>query len=183
MKAPGYSKDHPCIKWTGSNHCRTEFRETTPASWSPSASTNRLHVGLVGIRGSNVCIGQVFQVDSGASKPFAELYYHGGDGAVVMGVATCPGGANAGCGQDLQQLGTVKLGTPFTYDIRFEGGVLVAGVNGQMKTLRTHFSTPGALFKVGNYNQGTDDASVHILELVTDHGGDKGGGGGGRLDL
>jgi hypothetical protein len=169
MKAPGYSKDHPCIKWSGSNHCRTEFRETSPASWSPSAATNRLHVKLVGIRGSNVCIGQVFQAGGSANKPFAELYYQ--DGTVLMGVATCPGGANDGCGQDLQKLGTVALGTPFTYDIRFEGNVLKAGINGQVNTLRTHFTTPGAMFKVGNYNQGTDDASIHILELTTQHGG------------
>ncbi|KAK0712091.1 alginate lyase 2 [Lasiosphaeris hirsuta] len=172
MKAPGYSKDHPCIKWSGSNHCRTEFRETSPTSWPPSATTNRLHVKLVGIRGRNVCIGQVFQVGSSANKPFAELYYHD-DGTVVIGVATCQGGANDGCDQDMQPLGVVALGTAFTYDIWFEGNVLKAGVNGQMKTLKTYFTTPGAMFKVGNYNQGTDDASVHILELTTQHDGKK----------
>jgi hypothetical protein len=170
MKAPGYSDGRPCIKWSGSNHCRTEFRQTSPASWSPSTATNRLHVSLVGIRGGNVCIGQVFQVGSSANKPFAELYYRS-DGTIVMGIATCPGGAKDGCGQDLQRLGTVALGTPFTYDIRFERNVLMAGVNGQMKALKTYFTTPGAMFKVGNYNQGTDDSSVHIFELVTDHGG------------
>jgi len=170
MKAPGYSEDRPCIKWSGSNHCRTEFHEAKPASWAPTAGLNRLHVKLVGIRGSNVCIGQVFQVGGEANKPYAELYYHGGDGKIEIGVATCPGGANAGCGQHLTTLGKVPLNTPFSYDIRFEGNVLKAGINGAVQTLQTYFTTPGANFKVGNYNQGTDDSSVHLLELTTQHG-------------
>jgi hypothetical protein len=172
MKAPGYSKDHPCIKWSGSNHCRTEFHEVQPKSWSPKAARNRLHVKLAGFRGSNVCIGQVFvdpQDSDRPRKPFCELYYSGKDGNIKMGVATCPGGGNDGCSQDLQLLGTVPLETPFSYDIWFEGGVLMAGVNGNMKTLKTYFETPAVFFKVGNYNQGTDEASVHLFELTTDH--------------
>ena len=86
-----------------------------------------------------------------------------------MGVASCPGGANDDCHQLPQTLGHVSLGTVFTYDIWFEGNVLKAGVNGDMKTLETKFTTPGASFKAGNYNQGTDDASVHILELTAEH--------------
>jgi len=92
MKAPGYSKYRPCIKWSGSNHCRTEFHEVKPTSWSPNDARNRLHVKLVGIQGSNVCIGQVFQVGSSANRPFCELYYNGKDGSIKMGVATCPWG-------------------------------------------------------------------------------------------
>ena len=168
MKAPGYSAANPCIKWSGSNHCRTELHESTPSSWSPNAATNRLHVKLVGIRGSEVCIGQVFQSGSSANKPYAELYYRD-DGTVFIGVATCPGGADDGCKQDTPMLGTVPLGTPFSYDIWYEGNVLKAGINGNMKTLTTYFNTPGAFFKAGNYDQGTDDASVHILELTTQH--------------
>src|SRR3569833_170551 len=168
MKAPGYSKEHPCIKWSGSNHCRTEFHESSPPPWSPSGGTNRLHVKLVGIRGSNVCIGQVFLSGVTANKPLAELYYWA-NGTVIMGVATCPGGANDGCHQDLQPLGVVPLNTLFTYDIWFENNVLKAGVNGDMKTLRTSFTPPRAFFKVGNYTQGEDDASVHIWELTTQH--------------
>jgi hypothetical protein len=168
MKAPGYSSSNKCIKWSESSHCRTEFHEASPKSWSPTVGTNRLHVTLVGIRGKNIAIGQVFQVDSGQNKPYAELYYRD-DGSVKMGVATCPGGSKDGCGQDLQDLGKVPLGTKFSYDIWFEGGVLKAGVNGNMKTLRTYFKTPRASFKVGNYNQGTDEASIHIFELTTSH--------------
>jgi len=86
-----------------------------------------------------------------------------------MGVATCPGGGKDHCPQDSQTLGSVPLNTAFTYDIWFEHGVLKAGVNGDMKTLKTYFTTRDAAFKVGNYNQGTDDASVHIWELTAQH--------------
>jgi len=70
----------------------------------------------------------------------------------------------------MQSLGTVPLGAPFSYDIWFEGAVLKAGLNSNMQTLMTHFATPGAAFKVGNYSQGTDDASIHLFGLTTDHG-------------
>jgi len=131
-------------------------------------------VKLVGIRGANVAIGQVFQVDNGANKPFAELYYRGSDGLLQVGVARCPGGSAANCNQDLQPIGKVPLGTAFSYDIRFERNVLLAGINVAadgtgLKPLTTYFNTTGASFKVGNYNQATDDASIHILELTTQH--------------
>jgi len=71
-----------------------------------------------------------------------------------------------------QRLGTSVLGTPFTYDIRFERNVLMASVNGQMKALTTYLTLTAAMFNIGNHNQGTDDASAHIFEFLTDHGGD-----------
>ncbi|KAF2111246.1 alginate lyase 2 [Lophiotrema nucula] len=168
INAPGYSDEHPCIRTSGSVHCRTEFHEVSPSSWPPNATTNHLHVKLVGLKGSNVVIGQIFQAGTGANKPYAELYYHD-SGSVIMGVATCPGGSNDGCNQDMQTIGTAPLGEPFTYDIRFEKNVLKAGLNGKMKTVKTYFMTPGAWFKFGNYNQGTDDASLHIFEMMVQH--------------
>ncbi|KAF2643656.1 alginate lyase 2 [Massarina eburnea CBS 473.64] len=167
MKAPGYSSSRPCIKWSGSNHCRSEFHEDT-AAWSTTSGTNRLHVKLSAGYGTKICIGQVFQSGTGSNKPYLELYYNS-NGDVVTGVATCPGGANDGCGQDTTTIGNVPFNTQFTYDLQFEGGVLKAGVNGNLKTLKTFFTTPKASFKFGNYNQGTDDASVHIFELSVQH--------------
>ncbi|KAF1959352.1 concanavalin A-like lectin/glucanase [Byssothecium circinans] len=168
MKAPGYSSSRPCIKWSGSNHCRTEFHETT-AAWSTSNSLNRLHVKLSAGYGSNICIGQVFQSGTGFNKPYLELYYHPGSGDIIAGVATCPEGGNAGCNQAMTTVGNVAMGTVFTYDVQFEGGVLKVAINGKVTTLKTFFTTPKASFKFGNYNQGTDDASVHVFELSVQH--------------
>ena len=172
-KAPGYSKDTQCIKWDQSEHCRTEFREVVPAKWDPNTAsgTHRMHVKLLGARGKSVCIGQVFQVDNGANKPFAELYYSS-DGTLTMGVARCKGGVKEdpqNCQQHMQPLGKVPLNTIFTYDIRFEKGKLWAGINGDVRQLETHFSTPKASFKMGNYNQETDEASIHVFEFTTEH--------------
>ena len=50
------------------------------------------------------------------NKPFAELYYDS-KGVVQMGVAGCPLGESAGCGQTMTGLGIVPLDTPFSYDI------------------------------------------------------------------
>ena len=117
----------------------------------------------------NICIGQVFQAGGQYNKPFAELYYHS-DGQVLLGTAEKAAG---GGGQDLQLIGTVPVGTRFTYEVRFEGGQLLARLNGDaFKTLRTYFTTPMAFFKAGNYNQDvetTDTADLHFFQLVITH--------------
>ena len=168
MKAPGSPAQSGCLTTSGSQHCRTELGEL--AQWSPTSGTNRLFADLLGTDVHNVCIGQVFQADSGFNKPFAELYYSGADGGVRFGTEYQ---AQGGQGQDLQLIGTVPVGTRFTYEVRFEGGNLLARLNGDaFKTLRTYFTTPKAFFKAGNYNQDldtTDIADLHFFQLKITH--------------
>ncbi|KAH8157232.1 hypothetical protein CIB48_g11010 [Xylaria polymorpha] len=84
MKAPGSPSQTGCVKFAESQHCRTELGEK--ATWSPNTGTNRLFADLVGTNVHNICIGQVFQADSGFNKPFAELYYSS-DGKIQFGTA------------------------------------------------------------------------------------------------
>ena len=167
MKAPGSPDQTGCLTTSGSEHCRTEFGEL--ANWSPTSGTNRLFADLLGTNVHSICIGQVFQSDSGYNKPFAELYY-GSDGTVQFGTELQ---AEGGQGQDLQPIGTVPVGTRFTYEVRFEGGILLARLNGDpFKTVTTHFTTPKAFFKAGNYNQDTtttDTGDMHFFQLVITH--------------
>ncbi|KAL6714780.1 hypothetical protein ACLMJK_007040 [Lecanora helva] len=100
---------------------------------------------------------------SGTNRLFADLLVKFGTEYQVQG----------GQGQDLQLIGTVPVGTRFTYEVRFEGGELLARLNGDaFKTLKTYFTTPKAFFKAGNYNQDvqtTDVADLHFFQLVITH--------------
>ena len=167
MKAPGSPDKTGCVKFKESQHCRTEFGEK--AHWSPNTGTNRLFADLLGTVVHNICIAQVFQAGGNPNKPFAELYYTS-DGKIQFGTAKK---AEGGGGQDLQLIGTVPVGTRFTYEIRFEGGQLLARINNDaFKTMKTYFTTPKAFFKAGNYNQDvdtTDTSGLHFFQLQITH--------------
>ncbi len=188
MKAPGSPSQTGCVKFAESEHVRNPWRHFLPkrvitnsselqcrtelgekATWSPNTGTNRLFADLVGTNVHSICIGQVFQAGSGYNKPFAELYYTS-DGKIQFGTAKAAAG---GAGQDLQLLGTVPVNTRFTYEIRFEGGQLLARINNHaFTTLRTYFTTPKAFFKAGNYNQDlttTETADLHFFQLQITH--------------
>jgi len=173
MKAPSPS-DSSCTKYAASEHCRTEFHEVHPATglnnvnWSPAASPNRLYVDLLGEYGSEVCIGQVFQADGNPdhNKPLAEIYYKD-NGDVVIGVEY---EAVGGAGQDLTTIANVPLGTRFNYEVRYEGDILKMQVNNAgLVDLVTYFTPSGAFFKMGNYNQGTAEADIHLFGLAITH--------------
>jgi len=173
MKAPSPSNSD-CIKYSASQHCRTEFHEVIPSTgsnqvhWSPGASLNRLYVDLLGEYGSEVCVGQVFQADGNPdhNKPLAEIYYKS-NGDIVIGVEYQ---AIGGQGQNLTTIANIPLGTRFNYEVRYEGNVLKMQVNNAgLKHLETYFTPSGAFFKAGNYNQGTAEADIHLFGLVVAH--------------
>lgn len=173
MKAPSPSNSD-CIKYSGSEHCRTEFHEVNPAtgsgavSWSPAGSPNRLWVELLGSYGSDVCIGQVFQADGNPdhNKPLAEVYYQS-NGDVSIGVEY---EAVGGQGQNVTVITNVPVGTQFTYEVRYEENVLKMQVNNAgLVHLETYFTPSGVFFKAGNYNQGTAEADIHLFGLVVTH--------------
>ncbi|UJO19943.1 uncharacterized protein CLAFUR5_09942 [Fulvia fulva] len=105
MKVPGDPPNTNCVTTSGSKHCRTECRESSPSSWSTTASKNRMYVDLIGVSGSQVCVGQAFQADSGYSKPVAEIYYYD-NGDIKVGVEK----VKAGGSQMLYQVGNVQQG-------------------------------------------------------------------------
>lgn len=174
MKMPGDTSTG-CVTTPNSAHCRTEFREVnpsdgSPASWSPNASTNRLNATLVVSQPDNssrgTVIGQVHMDDSVSSKPVCELYYNS-NGVLSMGVEQTRSGGN----EKYTQVGTVPVGTEFTYEIRYEGNVLTMSINGgNAQKLDTYsLDAPASYFKAGNYNQGSSPSNVHFFSLSVEH--------------
>lgn len=168
MKVPGTPANSACVTTANSLHCRTELRESSPASWSPKDAVNRLAVSLTVVdAGGSVCIGQIHIDDDVSVRPVAELYYKDG-GAITMGVEhTLEGGD-----QTSTTIGNVAVGTPFTYEIRYEGGELSVQVNdGGFKTLSTYdLDSPKSYFKVGNYLQGSSASEVQFSSIAITHG-------------
>ncbi|KAL6406733.1 alginate lyase [Ilyonectria robusta] len=166
MKVPGGPDTSDCVTTPNSKHCRTEFREDDPDSWSPLGSYNRLFADLVVTENDgSVCIGQIHIDDSISSKPVAELYYSS-SGALTMGVQTC-----RTCSQERFDISNVPKGERFTYEIRYESNELSVSINGgTFKTLDTfELDAPDSYFKAGNYNQGDGPTEVHFFEIRVSH--------------
>ncbi|KAF2160500.1 polysaccharide lyase family 7 protein [Zasmidium cellare ATCC 36951] len=164
MQAPGSNSG--CTKFVESAHCRTEFTEIT-GDWDPFASVNRMMVQMKAIRGSNICVGQLFQAGGAPNKPLAEIYYYS-DGTFHVGNPQTPPGGN----QVLQTLQGVNVphNQIFKMELRYEEGVASISINdGGFIKLNKKFDPPRAFFKTGNYNQADDDASVHVYSLDVQH--------------
>lgn len=170
MKVPGSPSSSGCVTTPNSKHCRTELREQNPSSWDPNDSTNRLTVSLAvetpDSSSHGTVIGQIHIDDSVSSKPVCELYYNTA-GVISMGVEQTRSGGN----EVNTQIGTVSVGTAFSYEIRYEGNVLSVALNGgSFKTLSTYsLDAPASYFKVGNYNQGDDASDVHFYAISVEH--------------
>ncbi|KHO01302.1 alginate lyase [Metarhizium album ARSEF 1941] len=166
MEVPGGPSSGKCVTTPNSQHCRTELRETRPASWDPRAKTNRLVADLRVTRNDGeICIGQIHIDDSVSSKPVAELYYNSA-GDLAVGVNTC-----RTCGQKRTPVDHVPRGRRFTYELRYEGNRLSVGIDGRaFKTLSTYdLDAPRSYFKAGNYNQGDVPTSVQFYRIQTSH--------------
>lgn len=157
-----------CVTSKSSKHCRSELRESNPASWSPNSATNRLFGDLiVTLAGDkSICIGQIHIEQSISVRPVAELYYHA-SGSVTIGVEKTRDGGD----QVPFDVGKVTPGSRFTYEIRYEKNVLSVSLNGQKaKTFPTFdLDAPRSYFKAGNYNQGTQPTEVHFYNIAISH--------------
>ncbi|KAL6904075.1 family 7 polysaccharide lyase [Trichoderma evansii] len=157
-----------CVTTKNSKHCRSELRESSPASWSPNSATNRLFADLkVTQAGSgSICVGQIHIDDKVSVRPVAELYYHP-DGELTIGVEKTRAGGN----QKPFPVDRVTPGARFTYEIRYEKNVLSVSVNGKAAKTFTTFelNAPPSYFKAGNYNQGSDATEVHFYNIRITH--------------
>ncbi|KAH8703213.1 alginate lyase 2 [Talaromyces proteolyticus] len=166
MKAPPSSTD--CVKTTNSKHCRTEFREEKPDSWSASA-TNTMTVKVAVAKADDgkygTVIGQVFSAEY--SKPVAELFYKP-SGEINIGVEQTTSGGNS----DYTSVGNVPEGTTFTYELSYSHDSLTFSLNGgKAQSFATdQLGNPDSYFKFGNYNQGTDaESEVHVYSVDVVH--------------
>ncbi|ESZ98730.1 Polysaccharide Lyase family 7 protein [Sclerotinia borealis F-4128] len=169
MKVPG-GVSTGCVTTPNSKHCRTELREASPSSWSPSAATNKLRATLQVVAADDsshgTVVGQIHIDDSVSSKPVCELFYNS-KGVLSMGVEQTREGGN----EIVTQVGSVAVGSKFSYEIAYEGGKLSVAINGgSAKVLDTYqLDSPKSYFKAGNYNQGNSKSEVHFFAIDIQH--------------
>lgn len=169
MKVPG-GVSTGCVTTANSKHCRTELREASPSSWSPSSASNKLSATLQVVTADDsahgTVIGQIHIDDSVSSKPVCELFYNS-KGVLSMGVEQTRAGGN----EIVTEVGSVTIGSKFSYVIAYEGGKLSVAINGgAAKTLDTYqLDSPKSYFKAGNYNQGNSKSEVHFFAIDVQH--------------
>lgn len=69
------------------------------------------------------------------------------------------------------EVGSVAVGSKFSYVIAYEGGKLSVSINGgTAKVLNTYeLKNPKSYFKAGNYNQGNSKSEVHFFAIDVQH--------------
>ena len=170
MKVPGSPSSSGCVTTPNSLHCRTELRETSPSSWDPNAATNRLMATLaVEVPDDSTygtVVGQVHIDDSVSTKPVCELYYNSA-GTLTMGVEQTRSGGD----EIFTVVGSVPVGTVFSYEIIYESNVLSVSINGGSAQVLSTYSldAPASYFKAGNYNQGNVASDVHFFAISVEH--------------
>ncbi|KAF2244598.1 polysaccharide lyase family 7 protein [Trematosphaeria pertusa] len=170
MKVPGSSDSSGCVTTPNSKHCRTELREANLGSWDSTASTNRLKVLLSVTQADDskygTVIGQVKVDDSVSKKPVAELFINK-SGVLTIGVSQIPNKSSL----EMTEVGKVKIGQKFSYELRYEKGKFSVVINGaEPKTLSTgQLKSPPSYFKVGNYNQGDSPSEVVFYTIGVQH--------------
>jgi len=170
-----YSPETGCVTTPNSKHCRSELQEIAPgptstasASWS-SSGTNVLTATLAvtAVSGS-VVIGQIHPIESDTVRPLCELFYSS-SGSLALGVEA----TTAGGDEKDTTVGSVPVGTKFTYVLSFTKGVLSISINGgpqQTFSVGSSFlSSFGYYFKAGAYGQGSAADSVSFYGLSITH--------------
>lgn len=166
MKVPSRSE---CVTTPNSKHCRTELREASPMSWSPKSGVNRLKANLSVPKPDDskygTVIGQVKVDDNVSKKPVAELFYNRA-GTLTIGVSQVPDVSSL----KMTEIGHVKVGDTFQYELSYEEGKLTVQINGGDQILMStgKLSNSKSYFKVGNYNQGSEPSEVvfYNIEIV-----------------
>ena len=170
MKVCGSSSSCGCVTTKNSKHCRTELREKSPNSWSPSSPINRLSASLAVVKADDskhgTVVGQIHVDDSVSKKPVCELFVNQ-QGEVTMGVEQVPDESSL----EYTKVGEVTIGERFSYEIRYEGGKLSVSIDGgERKELGTGgLQGPKSYFKAGNYNQGDSPSEVHFYSIDIRH--------------
>jgi hypothetical protein len=141
------------VATSGSNYPRSEFRELyngSTAGWSTSLTNILTVTEKVTKVSDHTCIGQIFQAPPAPSKPLLEVSYYSTGAIQVMINQT-----NAGSSGIEYSVGSVPLGTTFTYSLSLTGTTIIVTINGVASTFTLPPSYVGEnfYFKAGNYNQ------------------------------
>jgi len=156
-----------CVTTANSTHCRTELRESSPATWQ-GTGTNTLSATLRVDKDNSPVIGQIHQDVS--VKPLLELYYDfHGQGSIVTGVqktVNAPGQTFTTIAPD------PAVGSTFSYVISYSNNKLTLSWNGGAPQDITSgvVGQVGGYFKAGNYGQATNSGSVTFSAISITHG-------------
>lgn len=163
-----------------SNFPRSELREMTSsgaaANWAPPGN-HTLSATLKATEiPDHVAVGQI-HLGTGtpaSTKPLLELFYYS-SGKIEMAIEQTPAGGN----EILYPVGTVPLGTKWSYVIGLSGNTISFALNGgaaQTWTMSSTFDQEGMYFKAGDYDQSvgssaTVGAKVQFYALKVVHQG------------
>lgn len=144
-----------------SNFSRSELREMTPtgaaANWF-APGTHKLSATLkVTQVPDHVCVGQIHLGSGGSTKPLLELFYYA-NGTIKIGIEQTPAGGN----EVLYTVGSVPLGSKWSYVIGLSGSTVSLVINGgstQTWTASSTFNGYGMYFKAGDYDQTSGSSS------------------------
>jgi hypothetical protein len=150
------------VTTANSSYPRSELREMTSggqdANWFPSGTSNTLSATLKVVKvPDHVCVGQIHLGSGGSTKPLLELFYYK-SGEIEIGIEQTPAGGN----EVLYKVGTVSLGTKFSYVIGLSGSTISLSINGGTKQtwqMSSTFDGYGMYFKAGDYDQTAGSSS------------------------
>ncbi|HEY8087593.1 MAG TPA: polysaccharide lyase family 7 protein [Polyangiaceae bacterium] len=167
------------VTTANSSYPRSELREMTAggaaANWMPTG-TNTLSATLKATQiPDHVAVGQI-HLGTGtpaSTKPLLELFYFA-TGSIVMAIEQTPAGGN----EVQHTVGTVALGTPWSYVIGLTGDTITLVIDGgatQTWAMSSTFNQEGMYFKAGDYDQSvgssaTVGAKVQFYGLAVHHG-------------
>jgi hypothetical protein len=167
------------VTTANSDYPRSELREMTAAgavaNWMPTG-TNTLSATLKATMiPDHVAVGQI-HLGTGtpaSTKPLLELFYFS-TGTIVMAIEQTPAGGN----EVQSTVGSVPLGTPWSYVIGLTGNTISLTIDGgaaQTFAMSPTFDQEAMYFKAGDYDQSvgssaTVGAKVQFYALTVHHG-------------
>ena len=159
------------ITTSGSQHCRTEMRESTTsggqAAWASSGSHTMTVRGKIvqvgGGTGGTVTVGQLFNGTD--SIPLIELEW----GTSIKGFKVFYEEAKGGGGSPVDVKAPAPIGSEYTFALAMNDGTATVTVNG--KEVYSKKPSPAALakkfyFKAGNYDQKTSAGAISAVPFT-----------------
>jgi hypothetical protein len=163
-----------------SNYPRSELREMTSSGAAANWLSTGTHTLSATVKATeipdHVAVGQI-HLGTGtpvSTKPLLELFYYS-SGKIEMAIEQTPAGGN----EIPYPVGTVPLGTKWSYVIGLSGNTISFSLNGgatQTWTMSSTFNEEGMYFKAGDYDQSVGSsasvgAKVQFYALKVVHEG------------
>jgi hypothetical protein len=152
------------VTTTDSSYPRSELREMqldgSAANWK-ATGTNTLSATVAAtVIPDHVCVGQIHLGTGSPSsdKPLLELYYYE-SGSIVLGIEQTPAGDN----EEPHPVGSVPLGTQWSYVIGLTGNTISLSIEGGITlsySMSPSFDSENFYFKAGDHDQSSGSSST-----------------------